>query len=426
MTLKKDRMGVAMNQTDRLKNDLKALCVYDIADDPVIQAIASLLEHAGDVSLVAEKWAHLFRTLCNAGYAGSLKGYIADLILTDDNCFTRAAAAGTLSSLNATIIGAARQDLWRLEALAHLTPDTIISSIEDAGIKQLLQGMGKWETGSATVPLSTNWGQQLDQLAQHYRTHGYGSFAKYKAFSWREQGLFPVTSSNPVTIEDLKSYEKQRQKVIDNTESFVMGLPANNVLLYGDRGTGKSSTVHAVLNQFAPLGLRMIEVPKSAIPEFPLLLEQLVNAPMKFIIFIDDLSFNSDDDSYASLKAVLEGSVSAKQSNTLIYATSNRRHLIKESFSSRSGDELHRTDTIQETMSLSDRFGLSVTFLNPDRNRYYEIIDKIIADRGLAVDLKRLHAGAERWALERGGRSPRVAKQYIDLVESRVKRGLDW
>lgn len=408
-----------------MRYEIDSLCVYDLRRDPVLHAMKALLKSDSSEDMI-ENWALFFKELCKAGSADNLKGYIAGLVLTDDNCFSRRAAAGEIDKLSDTIKAAVKQDLATLEKLAHFQPEDILKGVRDPEIKSLLAHMGQWKTGGCGSLLAEHWGERLEELQAYHQKHGYGKFAKYKAFAWRDHQLFPITSSNPITLNDLKSYERQRQKVVDNTESFVMGLPANNVLLYGDRGTGKSSTVHAVLNQFAGQGLRMIEVPKSAIPEFPVLLEQLVDAPMKFIIFIDDLSFSSDDDSYASLKAALEGSVSARQSNTLIYATSNRRHLIKESFSSREGDELHRVDTIQETMSLSDRFGLSVTFLNPDCARFYEIIDQIVADRGLNIDLKRLHAGAERWALERGGRSPRVAKQYIDMIESKIKRGFDW
>lgn len=415
-----------MTKIETLRSHIKALCVYHMKDDPVMLALDKLLQYADSPVNGAESWGAFFRTLCEAGYADSFSQYLSYLVLTNDNCFTRAAASGCADGLPQNVLDAVKQDLARLEALATLTPDDIINSIESESCQSLLRSMGRWASGEATAPLGADWPGRLDALSQYHRINGYGIFTKYKAFAWRDQALFPVSSSNPITLDDLKSYEKQRLKVVENTESFVMGLPANNVLLYGDRGTGKSSTVHAVLNRFASQGLRLIEVPKRAIPEFPLLLEQLVNAPMKFIIFIDDLSFSSDDDSYASLKAALEGSVSARQNNTLIYATSNRRHLVKETFSERQGDELHRTDTIQETLSLSDRFGLSITFLNPDRIRFYEILDKITADRGLTAEPERLHAGAERWALERGGRSPRVAKQYVDLIESKIRRGLEW
>ena len=203
------------------------------------------------------------------------------------------------------------------------------------------------------------------------------------------------------------------------------GYPSNNVLLYGDRGTGKSSTVHAVLNAYAPQGLRMIEISKSDIPDLTMIREQLASSPMKFIIFIDDLFFDSHDDSFGELKAALEGSLSGRKHNTLIYATSNRRHLIKESFSDREND-INRNDIMQEQLSLSDRFGLSITFVNPDKKDYLDIVEKIAADRKLEVDKDRLFIVAEQWAARKGGRSPRCARQFIDYVESAEKRGKEW
>lgn len=247
-----------------------------------------------------------------------------------------------------------------------------------------------------------------------------------KPFHGATGSLEPIGCTNPIKLEELKSYEYQRGLVVENTINFIEGLPANNVLLYGDRGTGKSSTVHAILNEFADRGLRMVEMPKSAICQFPALIKILSALPLKFIVFIDDLSFSAGDDSFAELKAALEGGLSARQANTLIYATSNLRHLVREKFSDRDGDDLHSGDARQEQMSLSDRFGLSVTFVNPDRMKFYDILDGIAADRGLEVDTEELHAKGEKWALERGGRSPRVAKQFINVVEASIKRGLDW
>lgn len=410
-----------MNTANKVKNNIKALCVYDFSNDKTMNSLWGLLNSVGK-EMVIENWATFFKQISakNKCFAEC----VADKVKLNDNYFTREVSRGDLSSIPESIRTAVESDLKKLEEISKITPDDVIDAVEDAEIKEILKSMPRWENGSSQ--LGDNWSDKISRLADYHKLVGYGDYAKYKAFAWREKSLFPITSSNPMTLDDLKSYEKQRQKVVDNTESFVMGLPANNVLLYGDRGTGKSSTVHAVLNKFSAMGLRMIEVPKSEIPEFPLILEHIVSSPMKFIIFIDDLSFSSEDDSYASLKAALEGSISAKQKNALIYATSNRRHLVKETFSSREGDELHRGDTIQETMSLSDRFGLSVTFVNPDKSRYFEILDKIAIDRNLDVNFEKLHAGAERWALERGGRSPRVARQYIDLVESKAKRGKEW
>ena len=234
-----------------------------------------------------------------------------------------------------------------------------------------------------------------------------------------------VGQKERVMLDDLIGYEIQKKKLVDNTEAFIKGLPANNVLLYGDRGTGKSSTIHAILNAYKEQGLRMIEIPKSAVEELSLIREYLADSPMKFIIYIDDLSFDSQDNAFTELKAALEGGLSACQPNTLIYATSNRRHLIKENFSDRE-DDVNKNDTRQEQLSLSDRFGLTITFINPDKKDYLDIVEKIAADRGLQVDAQRLDAAAEQWAVRRGGRSPRCARQFIDHVESALRRGKEW
>ena len=196
------------------------------------------------------------------------------------------------------------------------------------------------------------------------------------------------------------------------------------MLLYGDRGTGKSSTVHAVLNRYRDEGLRMLELSKESLRELPRISEELGSLPLKFILFIDDLSFSETDDSFGALKAVLEGSLAARPENLLIYATSNRRHLIRESHSDRQGDEIHAADAMQEQLSLADRFGVTVTFMNPGRAQFYAIIDGLAADRRLDVEPETLHAAAERWVLSRGGRSPRVARQFIDFAQSRRLRGL--
>ncbi|MFQ9952065.1 MAG: ATP-binding protein, partial [Clostridium sp.] len=225
-------------------------------------------------------------------------------------------------------------------------------------------------------------------------------------------------------LRSLKGYEIPRSLVEDNTVAFLEGLSCNNCLLYGDRGTGKSSTVKALLNAYYPKGLRMVEMPKERLCDFPQLVDQIAALPLRFIIFIDDLSFSQQDDTFAALKAVLEGGLAARPENALIYATSNRRHLLRECFSDREGDEIHRSDTIQESLSLADRFGLSVNFSVPDKSAFLDIVHALAKERKLVIAEDELESGAERWALERGGRSPRCARQYIAMIESRMKRGL--
>ena len=410
-----------MNKAQKLRFYIEALCVYDLKKDDVVASLLRLLQSV-DSEAVLERQSEFFRMVTSHN---SFKEYLSKLILTDDNAFTKAAAAGRADKLPAAVINGVKSDLKKLEAVAIIAPQERYASVANIALSQLLKTLPSWQTGKPAAPLKTDWENQIDDLIEYHKKNGYGMFSKYNAFTWREHSLYPLSGTDPITLSDLKNYEEQRRKVIDNTESFVKGYPSNNVLLYGDRGTGKSSTVHAVLNEYAEQGLRMIEISKSDIPDLTMIREMLADSPMKFIIFIDDLCFDSHDDSFGELKAALEGSLSGRKHNTIIYATSNRRHLIKESFSDREND-INRNDIMQEQLSLSDRFGLSITFVNPDKKDYLDIVEKIAADRNLDVDKEHLFAVAEQWATRKGGRSPRCARQFIDFVESAEKRGKEW
>lgn len=410
-----------MNKAQKLRFYIEALCVYDLKKDDVVASLLDLLQNV-DSEAVLEKQSKFFRKVTSHN---SFKEYLSRLILTDDNAFTKAAAAGKADRLPAAVLNGVKSDLKKLEAVANISPKDIYESVENIDLRQVLKTLPSWQTGESVAPLTEDWENRIEDLIEYHKKNGYGMYSKYNAFAWRNHGLYPISETDPIQLSDLKNYEDQRRKVIDNTESFVNGYPANNVLLYGDRGTGKSSTVHAVLNAYAPEGLRMIEISKSDIPDLTMIREMLSESPMKFIIFIDDLSFDSHDDSFGELKAALEGSLGGRKHNTIIYATSNRRHLIKESFSDREND-INRNDIMQEQLSLSDRFGLSITFINPDKKGYLDIVEKIAADRKLDVDMDHLCAVAEQWATRKGGRSPRCARQFIDYVESCEKRGKEW
>ena len=407
-----------MNRAQELRFYIEALCVYDLKKDDVIASLLKLLQSVGNES-VLENQSEFFRKVTRKK---SFKEYVSKLILIDDNAFTKAAASGKIEELPQAVINGVKSDLQKLEAISNITSADIYESVESESLRGVLKTLPQWETGAPLLPLTVGW---ENQLIEYHKNHGYGMYSEFNAFTWRNHCLYPLSETDPILLSDLKNYELQRQKVVDNTESFVNGYPSNNVLLYGDRGTGKSSTVHAVLNEYADKGLRMIEITKSDIPDLTIIREQLASCPMKFIIFIDDLYFDSHDDSFGELKAALEGSLGGRKHNTIIYATSNRRHLIKESLSDREND-INRNDIMQEQLSLSDRFGLSVTFVNPDKKDYLDIVAKIAADRNLAVDEDRLFLVAEQWASRKGGRSPRCARQFIDFVESCEKRGKAW
>ena len=408
-----------MDKLEECKYYIDSICIYNIGNDEIIKSLRHLLDCSDEEMPAA--YSSFFRKLSRYD---SLKDYISGLILADDNVFTKAAANGTAALLPDHIIEAVKSDLTKLEAVAEITPEMVVSRACGEAEKVLLT-MPEWENESAREPLSFNWASQIGKLTLYYENNGYGIFSLNNAFTWRDGELVPITSTDPIELGELKNYERQRNQVLENTEAFLNDLPANNILLYGDRGTGKSSTIHALLNEYKGSGLRMIEISKAEIGELTQIREKIADSPMKFIIFIDDLSFDAHDDSFGELKAALEGSLSGRQSNTLIYATSNRRHLIKENHSDREND-VHRSDTMQEELSLSDRFGLTITFMNPDKEEYLDITRQIALDRNLNVDMDRLLLESENWARRRGGRSPRCAKQFIDYVEASEIQGKEW
>ncbi len=399
---------------------LLSLSVYrGVTEQPVTGAVAALVKAAaaGDKAAVCGGCGALCRTLAAAGRLDSLPSAMAEEVLADDNPYAEALSSG--KPVPPLLQQAALRDLGVLYRAATLCREDVAAGL-DAYVAAVLP---TWGTQPAAAPMDLPWDSRPEVLAAYHARHGCGRFARHIAFLWRDGALLPVEHPDPIRLSNLKGYEYQRRIAVDNTLAFLNGFEANNMLLYGDRGTGKSSTVKALLNEYAEKGLRMIEMPKEYLRQLPDLTGYLAGLPMKFILFIDDLSFSENDDSFAALKAVLEGGLASRPDNVMIYATSNRRHLLRETFSDREGDEVHRADTVQEAVSLSDRFGISLTFLMPDKQRFLEIVEQIAEDRGLQTDRQRLLAAAERWALERGARSPRYARQFIADVQARLGRG---
>jgi hypothetical protein len=247
-------------------------------------------------------------------------------------------------------------------------------------------------------------------------------FISYKAFNYENKTLVPIANTSPITLDELKNYCYEKKLIDDNINDFILNLPYSNMLLYGDMGTGKSSTVHAMLNKYYTSGLRIIELKKEDMMDIPYIRQIIADNPLKFIIFIDDLSLGEYDDKVSSLKASLEGSVSCDTHNIMIVATSNRRHIVKESFSDRE-NSIHPADSISEQLSLADRFGLTVNFSTTNKAEYLSIVDQLAQDMNILCDSEKLHMLAERWSTVKGGRSPRRAKQFIDLVYSCEQTG---
>ncbi len=264
-------------------------------------------------------------------------------------------------------------------------------------------------------------------VTQFYKEFGVGKLGLHKAFRVEhgEDGvtIVPITKTAHVHLDDLVGYDLEKKKLIDNTEAFVQGRKANNCLLFGDAGTGKSTSIKAVLNQYYDRGLRMIEVYKHQFQDLNEIVAQIKNRNYKFIIYMDDLSFEEFEIEYKYLKAVIEGGLERKPENVLIYATSNRRHLIKETFRDKEDrdEELHSNDTVQEKLSLVARFGVTVYFCKPQKKEFQNIVRELAKRGGLQMPEERLLAEANKWELQHGGMSGRCAQQFIDYLLGQEK-----
>ena len=272
--------------------------------------------------------------------------------------------------------------------------------------------MAEW-----SINTEYDFNKMYEERMEKLFTVGYGIYSNNIMFTYDNGKVAPVKYPDNIRLSSHIGYERERKRIIDNTYAFIKGKPAANVLLYGDAGTGKSSTVKAIVNEYANEGLRMIEVRKGDLLEIPKLIQELANNPLKFILFIDDLSFSKNNEEIGALKAILEGSVTAKTSNVVIYATSNRRHLVQESFSERQGDDIHRNETIQEQISLSDRFGLSICFSKPNKKEYLDIIHGLLEEYKVKK-IENVDMLAEQHAMSRGGRSGRIARQFVEYLKS--------
>ena len=396
---------------------LHGLVVFrSLLDDPVVAKLLDLTDRMeagapgyGPVcDAVAQFEAALFEHTTNWG------SYLSAAVLEAETVCVRQAASGTLAPALQTALDS---ELAFLQALCGLTLDELLTAAGSAtGQAQELAFLPRWETSSIDLPAA--YAQRMSEVGKK----GYGMFAKHHVFTVENGQLVPVKYPDPQRLSELPGYEKEREKVIANTKALLAGMPANNVLLYGDAGTGKSSAVKAIANEFAPEGLRLVEVKKNQLYQIPDLMDKLAANPLKFILFIDDLSFTANDDNFAALKAILEGSVGGRAKNIAVYATSNRRHLIKETLTDRTGDDIHEADTRQELMSLSARFGLTVTFQRPEKARFEAILTELAKQHHIEMPHDQLLVKAEAFAIRAGGRSPRVAKQFIEQCESGVQK----
>lgn len=390
-----------MSDLNYLKIRLSALCVFrKLKNDKVLSRLISYLD-SPDTERYADFVAELY-----AANGGNISEYIREICENSENVYVKTVGKG--DAVPPHILEAVTAELEVLQAVSDISADALRAPLDYNGYLP------------SFVNTDFDLRESYIRRAENIGKYGYGIYAENKMFYVNGAGnIVPVRNPDKTQLSDLIDYERERHIIIDNTAALLAGKPAANILLTGDAGTGKSSTVKAVVNAMYGDGLRIIEVRKDQLSSIQKILDELSQNPLKFILFIDDLSFLKDDDNFNSLKAVLEGSVTARSKNVVIYATSNRRHIIKEKFSDREGDDVHRNDTIQELVSLSERFGIHITFSKPGKDTFLHIVSHLAAENGIDMPSGELELLAERFALERGGRSARLAKQFIDGLLSK-------
>ena len=305
------------------------------------------------------------------------------------------------------LANAARREVEIFRVLANMDCDRFVEAIGkvlSADFSQALAGLPRW---SACAPFD------FEGLTQYYKEHGCGLFSRYRAFVWDKGELIPVADPDCPHPEELLGYELQRNQVIANTRAMLEGHLVNNVLLFGDGGTGKSATVKSMLYLPGFEDLRLIEVQKEGLSDMPSLIRTLAGRRQKFILFIDDLAFDQDDNTYSVMKTILEGGLERRPANVAIYATSNRRHLVRQSFSDRAGDEIDAFETISEKTALAERFGLRIPYLTMSKADYLALVDHLACLAGVEMERDLLHAQAMTWEIRHSGRTPRTARQFI-------------
>jgi uncharacterized protein len=372
-----------------------------------------------DEPLVGDAWQH--HLLCR--------------LLDDENPFSLKAERAEWAEIGPALLAQTRADLTALQRCHGLSGNIIAQAaaeIADVPVTAWdgFQPLRPSDARSARHRMlqrlhgADDWSAVVRDLAGYFAENGVGLYGRHRAFRWVHADgrgrLEGIRVPDPIRLEELIGYDREREAIVENTRRFVAGAPANNVLLYGDRGTGKSSTVKALLNEFHAQGLRLIEVAKENLGDYPDILALLRGRRERFILFVDDLSFEEHETQYKALKAVLEGGLEARPENVVLYATSNRRHLVTEKFADRQraspDDEVHPEDTAQEKLSLADRFGIHAPFLIPDRDRYLQIVEGLAGLYDLHVSAEDLRQRALLWSQWHNGHSCRTARQFIDAL----------
>ena len=376
------------------------------AKDEVIETLVS----GGDIEAVSDKIIE-FAELVSVGCEDVLKDNVITRIADEENVLSK-------------VIGSGLEAGESLKKAALSDLEEFIKLLNRVGTYNYIKSQGTdkyfslYTQSIKAMCAEKDSEKLLELLCRHFRQIGTGIFAKYTAFLQEADGISGIESPDPTTFDTLIGLEHIKEVLIDNTEALMRGERANNVLLFGDRGTGKSSCVKALLNMYCERGLKVIELPKNCIGKIPELFKKLAKMPHKFILYLDDLSFEKHEPEYRSLKVAMDGQLGATPQNVLIYATSNRRHLIKENWKDREGGDVHASDNMQEMLSLSERFGISLVFSAPNQKEYLDIVAKLLKRKGIKIT-PQIEQKAIIWQMNYGGRTPRCAAQFVAAYNER-------
>ena len=385
---------------------LQGVTAYkDVLDLPVMKHALELVSRTayGDGLGGLEAYTSLFYQLRAEGYTG-LGSWLGDALRWSEGPYPRLAEG---EGQDPALEQAARRDVSAFELLCSVDCDKWLVNLGrllSSDYQGVLTGLPRWQSG---VPFS------FDSLTAAYYREGAGQFARYRAFVWENGGLIPVAHPDCPDSRQLLGYNEQRGEVERNTRAMLEGRYVNNVLLYGESGTGKSATVKNLLTLPGMEELRIIEADKSDLLGLPALIRSLDGRRQKFIVFIDDLTFDRDDPTYSVLKTILEGGVERRPQNVAVYATSNRRHLVRQTISERAGDEMDRNETIREKTSLADRFGVRVLFQGLNKTEFMALVDMLAGQHGIELPQEELHRQAVAWERFHGAQTPRTALQFI-------------
>ncbi|MGN1317633.1 MAG: ATP-binding protein [Lachnospirales bacterium] len=407
-------------------DNINSLVVYkNFKNNKIIAILKNIIENQDNYADYANLITYLTTMAEENGYSGNLfKGYITHLLLKAENTFTLMAENGC-NLKDSSIYKLAKRDIDAIKEIANINlldlPDSKYMSEQ---LKVIMDYTPVNFNSKAKELIDCDF--NIDDIVAFHNKYGCGDVSVYRAFRYNEEKnkLVGIEHPDPITFDNLIGYEAQTKTLIDNTLAFINGYVSNNVLLVGARGTGKSSSVKALVNKYFDEGLRLVEITKEQIAILPEILKHLRPRGRKFIIFIDDLSFDEGEIQYKYMKSLLEGSSEGKPDNVVFYATSNRRHLIQEKWTDRATGsqdaEIHTADTLNEKLSLSDRFGITITYPKPTPKEYVNIVTGLAKERGIEISEEELKNQAMQWELQQKGMSGRTAKQFVNHLEWKI------